>query len=99
MCLEKSHKHLLLLLYSSVDILSHRIMSCPWPTHQPSDSINSICGFIYCDDGLSIACDSFLWYHAACFNVADDEVSGELCCVPRSIDRGRAFRFQKTRQR
>ncbi|TFY78413.1 hypothetical protein EWM64_g5601 [Hericium alpestre] len=67
-----------------------------------SDSINCICGFGY-DDGFSIACDDCSrWCHAACFDIVEGEVPEEWrcwVCVPRSVDRERAVKLQRERQR
>ena len=67
-----------------------------------TESINCICGFTY-DDGFSIACDKCgRWCHAACFNIADNSVPEEwVCwiCDPRAVDRDRAVRLQRARQR
>jgi len=67
-----------------------------------SDSISCICGFTY-DDGFSIGCDSCSrWCHAACFDIVETEVPEEWqcwVCSPRPIDRERAVRTQKARQR
>ncbi|KZT05167.1 uncharacterized protein LAESUDRAFT_813759 [Laetiporus sulphureus 93-53] len=67
-----------------------------------SDSISCICGFAY-DDGFSIGCDSCSrWCHAACFGIVESEVPDEWqcwVCSPRPIDRDRAVRLQKARQR
>ncbi|KAI0054838.1 hypothetical protein BV25DRAFT_376853 [Artomyces pyxidatus] len=67
-----------------------------------SDSINCICGFGY-DDGFSIACDDCSrWCHAACFDIVEGGVPEEWrcwVCVPRPVNRERAIRLQKDRQR
>ncbi|KAI0053958.1 hypothetical protein FA95DRAFT_1507405 [Auriscalpium vulgare] len=67
-----------------------------------SDAINCICGFGY-DDGFSIACDDCSrWCHAACFDIVEGGVPEEWrcwLCVPRPVDRDRAIRLQKERQR
>ncbi|OCH86838.1 hypothetical protein OBBRIDRAFT_814409 [Obba rivulosa] len=67
-----------------------------------SDSINCICGFTY-DDGFSIGCDSCSrWCHAACFDIVETEVPEEWrcwVCDPRPVDRERAVRIQRARQR
>ncbi|KZP02546.1 hypothetical protein FIBSPDRAFT_610017, partial [Athelia psychrophila] len=68
------------------------------------DAINCICGSLY-DDGFSIACDDCSrWCHAACFDIVAGEVPEEWkcwVCVPRAkgVDRERAARMQKERQR
>lgn len=76
--------------------------------HQPastsigSDTISCICGFTY-DDGFSIGCDSCArWCHAACFGIVESEVPEEWqcwVCSPRPVDKERAIRIQKARQR
>lgn len=69
---------------------------------QSSDSISCICGFTY-DDGFSIGCDSCArWCHAACFSIVENQVPDEwYCwvCEPRPVDRDRAVKLQKARQR
>ena len=66
------------------------------------DSINCICGSDF-DDGFSIACDGCSrWCHAACFDIVEGGVPEEWhcwVCLPRAIDRERAVRLQKERQR
>ncbi|KAH7928022.1 hypothetical protein BV22DRAFT_1126923 [Leucogyrophana mollusca] len=67
-----------------------------------SDAISCICGFVY-DDGFSIACDDCSrWCHAACFDIIEGEVPEEWrcwVCVPRPVDRERAVKLQKARQK
>ena len=67
-----------------------------------SDSISCICGYSY-DDGFSVACDDCSrWVHAACFDINEGEVPEEWrCwqCQPRKVDRERAARIQKARQK
>ena len=69
---------------------------------QSSDSISCICGFSY-DDGFSIGCDSCSrWSHAACFNIVENQVPDEWqcwICAPRPVDKDRAVKLQKARQR
>ncbi|TBU52480.1 hypothetical protein BD310DRAFT_861853 [Dichomitus squalens] len=69
---------------------------------QSSDTISCICGFTY-DDGFSIGCDSCArWVHAACFSIVEHQVPDEwYCwvCEPRPVDRDRAVKLQKARQR
>lgn len=66
------------------------------------DSINCICGYTY-DDGFSVACDDCSrWVHAACFDINEGEVPEEWrcwVCEPRKIDRERAIRIQRVRQK
>lgn len=66
------------------------------------DAINCICGFLY-DDGFSIACDDCSrWCHAACFDIVEGEVPEEWrcwVCVPRGVDREKAVKLQKGRQK
>ncbi|KAI1782766.1 hypothetical protein LXA43DRAFT_1103459 [Ganoderma leucocontextum] len=72
------------------------------PDSQSSDSISCICGFSY-DDGFSIGCDSCSrWSHAACFNIVENQVPDEWqcwICAPRPVDKDRAVKLQKARQR
>ncbi|KZT68445.1 hypothetical protein DAEQUDRAFT_692349 [Daedalea quercina L-15889] len=67
-----------------------------------SDTISCICGFTY-DDGFSIGCDiCSRWCHAACFGIVETEVPEEWqcwVCSPRPVDKERAVRVQKARQR
>ncbi|KAH9948848.1 hypothetical protein B0H21DRAFT_707446 [Amylocystis lapponica] len=67
-----------------------------------SDTIDCICGFHY-DDGFSIGCDACSrWCHAACFGIAESEVPEEWhcwVCRPRPVDKERAIKVQKTRQK
>ncbi|KAF8644371.1 hypothetical protein AX16_008504 [Volvariella volvacea WC 439] len=67
-----------------------------------SEAINCICGLTY-DDGFSIACDKCSrWCHAACFDIVEGGVPEEWqCweCKPRDVDRERAFKLQKARQK
>lgn len=67
-----------------------------------SESIRCICGFTY-DDGFSIACDDCSrWCHAACFDIVEGEVPEEWrCweCRPMEVDRERAVRLQRARQK
>ena len=67
-----------------------------------SDAISCICGFTY-DDGFSIACDDCSrWVHAACFDIVEGEVPDEWrcwVCEPRKVDKERAVRLQKARQK
>ena len=67
-----------------------------------SDSISCICGYTY-DDGFSIACDvCSRWVHAACFDIGEREVPDEWrcwVCQPRKVDRERAGRIQRARQK
>jgi hypothetical protein len=67
-----------------------------------SEAISCICGFVY-DDGFSIACDDCSkWCHAACFGIVEGEVPEEWrCweCVPRLVDREKAVKLQKARQK
>lgn len=67
-----------------------------------SDSINCICGYTY-DDGFSIACDDCSrWVHAACFDIREGEVPEEWrcwVCEPRRVDKDRAARLQRARQK
>lgn len=67
-----------------------------------SDAIRCICGFSF-DDGFSIACDiCSRWVHAACFDIVQGEVPEEWrcwVCEPRKVDKERAVRLQKARQR
>ncbi|KAI0759255.1 hypothetical protein BD413DRAFT_288171 [Trametes elegans] len=67
-----------------------------------TDSIDCICGFTY-DDGFSIACDKCArWCHAACFQIVENEIPDVwLCsrCDPRPVDKERAIKIQKARQR
>ncbi|TFY56881.1 hypothetical protein EVJ58_g7370 [Rhodofomes roseus] len=71
-------------------------------TSAGSDTISCICGFTY-DDGFSIGCDSCSrWCHAACFGIVESEVPEEWqcwVCSPRPVDKERAIRVQKARQR
>jgi hypothetical protein len=71
------------------------------PAFNP-DAINCICGFGY-DDGFSIACDDCSrWCHAACFDIVEGEVPEEWACwmcVPRPVDRDKAVKLQRARQR
>jgi PHD-finger len=68
-----------------------------------SESIDCICGFTYDDGSLSIACDDCeRWCHAACFDIVEGEVPEEWrCweCLPRQVDKERAVRIQRERQR
>ena len=72
------------------------------PSTNGGESISCICGFTY-DDGFSIACDDCSrWCHAACFDIVDGDVPEEWrcwICVPRPVDRERAVKLQKARQR
>ncbi|EPS98053.1 hypothetical protein FOMPIDRAFT_1078601, partial [Fomitopsis schrenkii] len=74
----------------------------PASTSTGSDTISCICGFTY-DDGFSIGCDSCArWCHAACFGIVESEVPEEWqcwVCSPRTVDKERAIRVQKARQR
>ena len=82
--------------------------SLPPPNDDPdsstnsSDSINCICGYTY-DDGFSIACDDCSrWVHAACFDISEGEVPEEWrcwLCEPRRVDKERAARIQRARQK
>ncbi|KAI0820106.1 hypothetical protein BC628DRAFT_1423178 [Trametes gibbosa] len=67
-----------------------------------SDTISCICG-IPNDDGFSIACDACgRWCHAACFQIDEHQVPDEwLCwrCDPRPVDKDRAVKIQRARQR
>jgi len=71
-------------------------------TSAGSDTISCICGFTY-DDGFSIGCDiCSRWCHAACFGIVESEVPEEWqcwVCSPRPVDKERAIRVQKARQR
>lgn len=68
-----------------------------------ADGINCICGFTYDDGSLSIACDECeRWCHAACFDIVEGEVPEEWrCwqCLPRPVNKDRAARVQRDRQR
>ncbi|KAF9455778.1 hypothetical protein BDZ94DRAFT_538912 [Collybia nuda] len=67
-----------------------------------SESIRCICGSTF-DDGFSIACDDCSrWCHAACFDIAEGSVPEQWSCwvcVPRPVDRDRAAKLQRSRQR
>ena len=71
-------------------------------SNNSSDSINCICGYTY-DDGFSVACDDCSrWVHAACFDINEGEVPEEWrcwVCEPRKVDRERAARIQRQRQK
>ncbi len=81
---------------------THSPPSLAGPEPQTSDSISCICGFTY-DDGFSIGCDSCSrWSHAACFNIVENQVPDEWqcwICAPRPVDKDRAVKLQKARQR
>lgn len=75
----------------------------PPESANPTETISCICGFTY-DDGFSIACDDCSrWVHAACFDINDGgEVPEEWrcwVCQPRKVDRERANRVQRSRQK
>jgi uncharacterized protein len=74
----------------------------PGSSTNSSDSINCICGYTY-DDGFSVACDDCSrWVHAACFDINEGEVPEEWrcwVCQPRKVDRERAARIQRSRQK
>ena len=67
-----------------------------------NETIDCICGFTY-DDGFSIACDKCSrWCHVACFGIAEKAVPENWSCWicdPRPVDRDRAVRVQRARQR
>ena len=67
-----------------------------------SDAIRCICGYDY-DDGFSVACDQCgRWVHAACFDIVDSQVPEVFKCLecePRSVNRERAIRLQKLKQK
>ncbi|TFK73799.1 hypothetical protein BDN72DRAFT_134269 [Pluteus cervinus] len=72
------------------------------PDDVSNESIRCICG-IDLDDGFSIACDDCgRWCHAACFDVDQLSVPEEWrCweCVPRVVDREKAVKIQRARQK
>lgn len=75
----------------------------PPESANPTETISCICGFTY-DDGFSIACDDCnRWVHAACFDINDGGEVPEECrcwvCQPRKVDRERANRVQRSRQK
>ncbi|KAI0673295.1 hypothetical protein C8Q78DRAFT_1137627, partial [Trametes maxima] len=67
-----------------------------------SDTINCICGLTF-DDGFSIACDKCgRWCHVACFQIEESHVPDEWkcwVCDPRPVDKERAVKIQRARQR
>ncbi|EGO28711.1 hypothetical protein SERLADRAFT_366408 [Serpula lacrymans var. lacrymans S7.9] len=78
-------------------------LTVPDESHSASsDAISCICGFSY-DDGFSIACDDCSrWCHAACFDIVEGGVPEEWrcwVCIPRPVDREKAVKLQKARQK
>ncbi|KAH8092252.1 hypothetical protein BXZ70DRAFT_951930 [Cristinia sonorae] len=69
----------------------------------PDDSIRCICGYKD-DDGLSMACDGCQrWVHCACFGIVSKENVPDVwkCweCHPRPVDKSKAIKTQRARQR
>jgi len=68
-----------------------------------SESIDCICGLTHGDGSLSIACDDCeRWCHAVCFDIVEGEVPEEWrcwVCLPRPVDKERAVRIQRERQK
>lgn len=74
----------------------------PGKSSASSDAIRCICGYDY-DDGFSVACDVCgRWVHAACFEITDSQVPEEFRCLdcdPRPMNKDKAIKLQKARQK
>ncbi|KAF8147727.1 hypothetical protein B0H34DRAFT_669381 [Crassisporium funariophilum] len=66
------------------------------------DGVDCLCR-VKSDDGFSIMCDDCSrWCHSACFGIGMEDVPEKFkCweCWPRAVDRGRAVRMQRERER